>query len=141
MAAIRENILINTGVRDSFLQGIKALDAERPGLRAGDLAQFLVRNGIPLSMRGIDQDVSTYDLFVFWHVVAMSLAIFPGNAAHSGPIFLPWHRMYLIRLEQELQRVLGDPDFGLPYWDWAEDGELGPAQQWQAAEAGRASVS
>ena len=28
-----------------------------------------------------------------------------------------------------LQRVLNDPDFGLPYWDWAADGELSPDQQ------------
>jgi tyrosinase len=132
MAAIRENILINTGVRDRFLDGIRALDAERPGLRASDLLAFLNRNGIPLSIRGVDQDMSTYDLFVFWHVVAMSLPMSPGNAAHSGPIFLPWHRMFLIRLEQHLQRVLGDDEVGLPYWDWAEDGELPEVEQWRA---------
>lgn len=133
MASIRENILVNAGVRDAFLDGIAALDAERPGLRASDLAQFLANNNLPLAMRGIEQDVSTYDLFVFWHVVAMRLPLPPGNAAHSGPIFLPWHRMFLLRLEQEFQRVLGDPDFGLPYWDWAEDGELPAVQQWQAS--------
>lgn len=132
MAAIRENILINAGVRDAFLDGVTALDAELPGLRASDLAQFLTNNNLPLGMSGIEQDISTYDLFVFWHVIAMSLPLPPGNAAHSGPIFLPWHRMFMIRLEQEFQRVLGDPDFGLPYWDWAEDGELAPVQQWQA---------
>jgi len=41
--------------------------------------------------------------------------------------------MYLIRLEQEIQRVLGDASFGLPYWDWAADGELPAGNQWQAA--------
>jgi tyrosinase len=46
------------------------------------------------------------------------------NAAHRGPVFLPWHRFMLILLELQLQRVLSDPDFGLPYWDWAADGEL-----------------
>jgi tyrosinase len=35
----------------------------------------------------------------------------------------------LILLEFQLQRVLGDQDFGLPYWDWAADGELAPADQ------------
>ena len=28
-----------------------------------------------------------------------------------------------------LQRVLGDANFGLPYWDWAADGQKTPAQQ------------
>ncbi len=84
-----------------------------------------------MDFRGINQEVSTYDLFVFWHVVAMAIPLPPGNAAHSGPIFLPWHRIYLLRLEQNLQRVLDDPDFGLPYWDWADDGELDPNEQWR----------
>jgi tyrosinase len=35
----------------------------------------------------------------------------------------------LLLLEQNLSRVLGDPTFGLPYWDWAADGDLPPAQQ------------
>jgi len=38
-------------------------------------------------------------------------------------------RLFLIRLEQQLQRVTGDPDAGLPYWDWAADGTLPPAEQ------------
>lgn len=132
MAAIRQNILVSTDVRDRFLDGVVALDQERPGVTASDLASYLSNNGLPLSIRGIQQDLSTYDLFVFWHMVAMSLQLSVGNAAHSGPIFLPWHRMFLLRLEQEIQRVLGDPDFGLPYWDWAADGELPVQEQWRA---------
>jgi tyrosinase len=38
------------------------------------------------------------------------------NAAHSGPAFLPWHRYMMIVLEKQLQRVLEDSNFGLPYW-------------------------
>ena len=80
-------------------------------------------------MQGINQNITTYDLFVFWHVLAMGVALPPGNAAHTAPIFLPWHRMLLIRLEEQLQRVLGDDEFALPYWDWATDGELGIVAQ------------
>ena len=133
MTAIRGDILMNTDVRASFLNGIKALDNEFPGPSTSDLVQFVSRNNIPLQMRGKNQEVSTYDLFVFWHVIAMAVSLPPGNAAHSGPIFLPWHRMYLIQLEQNLQRVLDDADFGLPYWNWAQDGELAREQQWQAS--------
>ena len=44
------------------------------------------------------------------------------NAAHIGPAFLPWHRYFLLRFEQDLQSV--DPSVTLPYWDWAADSEL-----------------
>ncbi len=126
---IRRNILTNEAAKDDFLRGIVLLDQEQPGISTADLAQFLQTNQPSLRIRGINQQVSTYDLFVFWHLFAMRVSAPPGNAAHSGPIFLPWHRMYLIRLEEQLQRVLNDPDFGLPYWDWADDGELGQVAQ------------
>ena len=131
MTAIRESIN-NKSVRDDLIRAVVALDQEMSGITAADLFAFIQNNNIPLPMRGINQELSVYDLFVFWHVVAMSISVPPGNAAHSGPIFLPWHRMYLLRLEQELQRVLEDPEFGLPYWDWALDGEIQPPMfQWQ----------
>ena len=131
MTGIRENILVNTTISNDFLNGMVELDQTPAGIRASDVAQFLRTNNIPLTMRGIDQDLSVYDIFVLWHVVAMSVSLSVGNSAHSGPIFLPWHRMYLIRLEEILQQVLGKPDFGLPYWDWAEDGELPMSMQWR----------
>ncbi len=82
--------------------------------------------GIP----GLDgtppQPLSTWDLLVVWHFLAMHTPTPPDqldrNAAHTGPVFLPWHRWMLLVLEANLQRVLGAPDFGLPYWDWAADG-------------------
>jgi len=54
------------------------------------------------------------------------------NAAHRGSAFLPWHRYLLIVYEQQLQRVLNDNTFGLPYWAWNRDGDLPPEQQTQA---------
>jgi len=47
-----------------------------------------------------------------------------SNAAHKGPAFLPWHREFILRLEQDIQQAIGDPFFGLPYWDWAGDAAL-----------------
>lgn len=58
-----------------------------------------------------------YDEFVKMHETI-------GLNAHRGPAFLPWHREYLLRYERALQNVLGDPNFALPYWDWAEDANL-----------------
>ena len=46
------------------------------------------------------------------------------NAAHRGPAFLPWHREFLRQFEADLQRVLEDSNFGMPYWDWEHDGDL-----------------
>lgn len=44
------------------------------------------------------------------------------NAAHRGPAFLPWHREFLMRLEQDLRAV--EPSVAIPYWDWASDAAL-----------------
>jgi tyrosinase len=38
---------------------------------------------------------------------------------HGNPRFLPWHRIYLLRLEELLQAV--DPTVCIPYWDSSEE--------------------
>lgn len=128
MAVVRKNILSDQVSRDDFIRGVGLLKREASSFSTG---QF----GIP----GPSVPVSTYDLFVVWHGLTMMTPIPPGgdplrrNAAHRGPIFLPWHRVMLAVLEANLQRVLGSPGFALPYWDWAADGDLGSpvnAQIW-----------
>lgn len=57
-----------------------------------------------------------YDQFVLRHANANMMAI------HSCPAFLPWHRRFLWDLEKELQRVSGNPNLGIPYWNWPEGG-------------------
>ena len=132
MASIRENIYNSAMVRDDYLNACLNMNQTSAGISAAQVSQFLQDNNIPLGMRGINQDLSIYDIFVLWHVVAMSVNLSEGNAAHGGPIFLPWHRLYMIRLEEMMQQMLSKPDFGLPYWDWAEDGELPASLQWRA---------
>lgn len=123
MAVVRRNIVTTPTSNTAFIQGVTALKNEvLPN--ALTTADF----GIP----GTATKVRTYDLFVIWHYRAMMRPTPPGgsrNAAHSGPVFLPWHRFMLILLERHIQRVLGDPTFGLPYWDWAKDGDYSPAAQ------------
>ncbi len=65
---------------------------------------------VELKRRGI------YDRFVLRHANANSRAI------HRSPAFLPWHRRFIWDFESELQRVSGNPDLGLPYWNWPEGG-------------------
>jgi polyphenol oxidase len=37
---------------------------------------------------------------------------------HYSSIFAPWHRMYIYFFERILGDLIGDPTFGLPYWNW-----------------------
>ncbi len=39
------------------------------------------------------------------------------NAANE-PFFLPWHRMYVCYFENIVRKILGDPSFTLPYWNY-----------------------
>ena len=57
-----------------------------------------------------------YDQFVQRHANAIMTAI------HRCPAFLPWHRRFIWDLEKELQRVSGNSNLGLPYWNWPQGG-------------------
>jgi tyrosinase len=67
---------------------------------------------------------SIYDEYVIWHSNATSRTdpTDPNgfrNPAHVGPAFNPWHRYYLFRFEQQLQKKV--PGVTIPYWDWTQD--------------------
>ena len=126
MAAVtRSNVVTNVAARTKYVNGVKLLKAE-----------FTGPTTTSLGIAGPTVKVSTYDLFIVWHHVAMSTLTPPTqsdrNAAHRGPVFLPWHRFMLRQLELNLQRVLGDNTVGLPYWDWAADGQLSSSKQKKA---------
>ncbi len=61
-----------------------------------------------------------YDEFVRLHIEH-----FRGDgdrglrAAHMTPSFLPWHRRFVLDLENALRRV--DDSVTVPYWDWTRD--------------------
>ena len=116
MAVTRTNILSDTSARDRFIEGVLRLKRE---------------------VANPQQQTSSWDAFVIWHQRTMMKMTPPTqssrNAAHRGPVFLPWHRFMLIALERQLQRVLNDSTFALPYWAWHKDGDLPRAQQVQSA--------
>ena len=83
------------------------------------------------------QNVSTYDMMTFIHVLSgrenensicpnVSLpnpheVVYPILFAHQATPFLPWHRYFVLQFESELRRIgerMGIHDFTLPYWDW-----------------------
>lgn len=71
-----------------------------------------------------------YDKYVHWHHHVMAPTVLPyeprdanfRNGAHRGPSFLPWHREFLMQLEQELRTI--DSTVFIPFWDWAADAAL-----------------
>jgi len=60
-----------------------------------------------------------YDTFIQTHWSEMTIV--HGRPPNWSPWFLPWHRAFLLDFEERVQRVLADPSFGLPYWDWTKD--------------------
>ncbi|XP_067442555.1 tyrosinase-like [Thunnus thynnus] len=64
-------------------------------------------------------NATVYDLYVWMHYYAAKS--YPGthdNAAHKGPAFPFWHRVFLLFIEREIRELTGNQDFFIPYWDW-----------------------
>jgi tyrosinase len=127
MAVIRSNVLSPTGDAETFLRGAVILSQRQTSVTAAQLnASAIVQRAPGARVFGpageLNRPLSWWDLFAWWHFAAMSWPAGVGNRAHRGSVFLPWHRLYLRRLEEAIQIVTGDDEFALPYWDWAQDG-------------------
>ena len=142
MAVIRRNVLTSPHT-PAYAAGVLDLSRRPTSITPAQLnGSSIVRQAPRARILGtaaeLNRPLSWWDLLTWWHVAAMTWPT-PGggNRAHGGPIFAPWHRLYLRRLEQAIQAVTEDPDFALPYWDWAEDGQLSPDAQLTAPIWGR----
>ena len=58
-----------------------------------------------------------YEKYARAHALAFDLGIHQGG--DGLPLFLAWHRAFLLSLERELQMI--DPRVALPYWRFDED--------------------
>src|SRR5262245_18770465 len=132
MAVSRGDVTSTTHAQ-AFFMGVVALSQQLTTAPPAQLNQSLPAGSAGrLFATGaeLNRPLSWWDLFCWWHVRAMSTRAGTGNRAPRGPIFLPWHRLFLRRLEEAIQIVTDQDDFALPYWDWAADGQL--ARQSQA---------
>jgi tyrosinase len=134
MAVVRENVLTSAHAA-TYVAGVLDLASRPTSITPAQLNASAAIGSAPGARifgtsAELDRPLTWWDLFTWWHVLAMNWPT-PGggNRAHSGPVFAPWHRLFLRRLEEAIQAVTGAQDFGLPYWDWAQDGELSEAGQ------------
>ena len=105
---IRKNAFYLTPTeRDNFLRAVLTL-----------------KNTIANPLAPAAQQINLWDQFVALHFYVFNIIV-PGeanpvNVGHQNAGFGPWHRYYLLRLEQALQTAIGDPTLTLPYWDWTD---------------------
>lgn len=69
------------------------------------------RNRFLDALATLNMTFGNYEVFHEIHSVSSS-------QAHGGPAFLPWHRVFTLRIERELQAI--DPSVALPYWKFDE---------------------
>ncbi|MDH3731562.1 MAG: tyrosinase family protein [Acidimicrobiia bacterium] len=128
MAVLRQSILTSPDAQRFFV-GAAWLSNQLTDLTPNDLNARVPNEARPRAViagnpAAMSRQVSWWDLLAWWHLVAMAQSTGSGNRAHRGPVFLPWHRLFLRRLEEWMQIIWADDTFALPYWDWAADGEL-----------------
>ncbi|HEX8803210.1 MAG TPA: tyrosinase family protein [Acidimicrobiales bacterium] len=132
MAVVRADVATSPHAA-TFVEGVVALSQRSTRVTPTQLNRTLPLEAAGARIVGtaaeMERPLSWWDLLCWWHVRAMTTPAGTGNKAHRGPIFLPWHRMFLRRLEEAIQAVTGDPTFGLPYWDWSADGQLDAVDQ------------
>ncbi len=79
-----------------------------------------------VALRGLGNPTPRYGAFVDVHVRAMSMSGMSwGVHTMQGMVgrnFLAWHRRFILRFEQQLQKV--DATVSLPYWDTVQNPQI-----------------
>lgn len=53
-----------------------------------------------------------------------------NTCPHGNWFFLPWHRAYLMALDDIVRKLTGDTTFSMPYWNWTCQRSI-PAPFWE----------
>lgn len=100
--------------RETFLSSLH-LAKQSPSSRY----MILTSNDTTVDGNYAFHNTSVYNLYVWMHYYsAKSYAGSENNAAHRGPAFTFWHRVFLLFIEREIRELTGNQDFYIPYWDW-----------------------
>jgi len=101
--------------RQKIIEGVKKMKATPSPWSSG----FHTRGplaGQPVPARW--HNLSWYDTLVTLHATQA----LENSFGHMGPVFAPWHRIFLDMYEEGLNEVMGNPDPPLkqPFWDWTD---------------------
>ncbi|MBN3309470.1 TYRO Tyrosinase, partial [Amia calva] len=67
------------------------------------------------------KNATVYDHYIWLHYYAAKpYRNSTRNAAHQGPAFPFWHRVFLLFIEREIRELTDDDSFFIPYWDWTK---------------------
>ncbi|XP_066563648.1 tyrosinase [Amia ocellicauda] len=67
------------------------------------------------------KNATVYDQYIWLHYYAAKpYRNSTRNAAHEGPAFPFWHRVFLLFIEREIRELTDDDSFFIPYWDWTK---------------------
>ncbi|NP_001075309.2 5,6-dihydroxyindole-2-carboxylic acid oxidase [Equus przewalskii] len=124
---VRRNLLDLSTEEKSYF--VRALDMAKRTTHP----QFVIATRRSEEILGPDGDtpqfenVSIYNYFVWTHYYSVKKTFLGAGQesfgevdfSHEGPAFLTWHRYHLLQLERDMQEMLQDPSFSLPYWNFA----------------------
>jgi len=122
-AAMRRPEMRMAGTMGSFADELRAsLPRLREVLKLPKWWYFLTyqrRDQAALSQQQRSRFLCALDTLIANGTYGQLVAVHAQNHQMHGTLrFLPWHRVYLLQLENALRTI--HPDVTLPYWDWTK---------------------